>query len=384
LVGINLRTVLLGVPPDLPTLHHTLSLSYSAGGFLTSLPVLLMALGAIPGAYLISRIGPRQAVATGLGVVGAGAALRALAPSALPLFLFTIVLALGIAVCQPAMPGLAQAWFPDRVGRAVAIYSNGLLIGEIIAASLTLPFLLSPLGWQAALAAWSIPVLIMVPIWLLLAPPERPRESAAPIRWLPDWRSGATLRLGFLMGTASLLYFGMNTWIPDTLDARGAHGMIPLTLGSLNVMQLPVSLALTVYGPRLLGQRWPYVVAAVGSLLGVAGYISFPAETAPVWAGMIGAASTLAFILNLGLPALLEPSEVARASGFMFTIGYGTAFFGPALGGVLWDLSGHSTQGYPAALVPMGLAAVGMLLLGVTLPSMARIAARRATSAAGS
>lgn len=376
--------MLLGVPPVLPTLHHTLSLSYSAGGFLTSLPVLLMALGAIPGAYLISRIGPRQAVATGLGVVGAGAALRALAPSALPLFLFTIVLALGIAVCQPAMPGLAQAWFPDRVGRAVAIYSNGLLIGEIIAASLTLPFLLSPLGWQAALAAWSIPVLIMVPIWLLLAPPERPRESAAPIRWLPDWRSGATLRLGFLMGTASLLYFGMNTWIPDTLDARGAHGMIPLTLGSLNVMQLPVSLALTVYGPRLLGQRWPYVVAAVGSLLGVAGYISFPAETAPVWAGMIGAASTLAFILNLGLPALLEPSEVARASGFMFTIGYGTAFFGPALGGVLWDLSGHSTQGYPAALVPMGLAAVGMLLLGVTLPSMARIAARRATSAAGS
>ena len=37
LVGINLRTVLLGVPPALPTLHRALGLSYSAAGLLTSL-----------------------------------------------------------------------------------------------------------------------------------------------------------------------------------------------------------------------------------------------------------------------------------------------------------------------------------------------------------
>ena len=37
LVGINLRTVILGVPPTLPSLHRTLALSYSAGGLLTSL-----------------------------------------------------------------------------------------------------------------------------------------------------------------------------------------------------------------------------------------------------------------------------------------------------------------------------------------------------------
>src|SRR2546426_6269147 len=61
LVGVNLRTVILGVPPTLPALHQALRLSYSAAGLLTSLPVFLMAAGAIPRAYLVSRVGARRA-----------------------------------------------------------------------------------------------------------------------------------------------------------------------------------------------------------------------------------------------------------------------------------------------------------------------------------
>jgi CP family cyanate transporter-like MFS transporter len=326
-----------------------------------------MAAGAIPGAYLITRVGPRRAVAIGLALVTAGAALRAVIPAAPPLFLFTGVLALGIAVSQPAMPSLAQAWFSRSIARALAIYSNGLLIGEVAAASITLSLLLVPFGWQVALWSWALPAGIVLLLWLLLTPASED-GAAESSRWLPDWRSGSMLRIGLLMGTASLIYFGMNTWIPDTLDARGAHSLITPSLASLNIMQLPVSLFLTFLGQTLLGRRWPYVLASIGSMLGIAAYGLGPTAGAVVWVGIVGAASTLAFILNLGLPALLSPAEVARASGFMFTIGYGTAFFGPALGGVLWDLSGHVSGHYMLALLPMALAAVAMLLLGLTLP----------------
>src|SRR5207237_3900409 len=99
-------------------------------------------------------------------------------------------------------------------------------------------------------------------------------------------------------------------------------------------------------------------------VVGVAGYALAPVATAPLWAGLAGAASSLAFILNLGLPALLSPSEVARTSGFMFTVGYGAAFFGPALGGVIWDWTGY----FRFALVPMLVGALAMLLLGATVP----------------
>src|SRR5437899_6558190 len=268
LVGVNLRTVILGVPPTLPALHQALSLSYSAAGLLTSLPVLLMAAGAIPGAYLVSRVGARRAVAVGLALVALGAALRGAFPNAAMLFTFTVVLALGIAVSQPAMPSLAQAWFPARIGRAIAIYSNGLLVGEVIAASITLPLLLVPFGWQLALALWAVPAAIVLALWLIVTPASEGAAATAGA-WLPDWRSGQMLRVGLLMGGASLVYFGMNSWIPDTLDARQAHALIPLTLGTLNAMQIPVSFWLTLRGDRMLGRRWPYVVAGLGSSVAV-------------------------------------------------------------------------------------------------------------------
>src|SRR2546426_7763045 len=76
LVGVNLRTVILGVPPTLPALHRALNLSYSAAGLLTSLPVFLMAAGAIPRAHPVSRIGPRRAGPGGPPPAPAGAAAR--------------------------------------------------------------------------------------------------------------------------------------------------------------------------------------------------------------------------------------------------------------------------------------------------------------------
>jgi CP family cyanate transporter-like MFS transporter len=323
-------------------------------------------------------VGARRAVAVGLALVALGAALRGAFPNAALLFAFTVVFALGIAVAQPAMPSLAQGWFPTRIGRAMAIYSNGLLVGEVIAASITLPLLLVPFGWQLALAFWAIPAAIVLALWLLVTPATEAAVATAGA-WLPDWRSGRMLRVGLLMGGASLVYFGMNSWIPDTLDARHAHALIPLTLGALNAMQLPVSFWLALRGDSMLGRRWPYVVAGFGSLLGVAGYALAPAGSAPVWAGLAGAAASLGFILNLGLPALFTPAEVARTSGFMFAIGYGAAFFGPALGGFAWDWTGQ----YRFALLPMLVGGVAMLVFGATLPGMeVRPAARSAGSPA--
>jgi MFS transporter, CP family, cyanate transporter len=46
LVGFNLRSVILGVPPVLPLIQHDLGLSYTLTGFLTALPVLALAVGA--------------------------------------------------------------------------------------------------------------------------------------------------------------------------------------------------------------------------------------------------------------------------------------------------------------------------------------------------
>jgi len=359
--------VLLGVPPALPTLHHALGLTYTAAGLLTSLPILIMALGAVPGALAVSRLGPRRAVTIGLALIAAGSLLRGALPSAAVLFAFTLLLALGIAITQPVLPRVVQEWFPRNVGRATALYSNGLLVGEVLAATITLPLLLQrwALGWQGALAAWAGPVAICLLLWLVLAPPVRSGSRRGPDPWIPRWRSRRSWHLGLLMAGASLPYFGMNTWIPDTLDVRHAGNLTALSLGLLNGMQLPVSALAAVAGNAVVGRRWPYVLGGTACVVGVAGYVLAPVALAPVCASLVGAGSGLVFIMNLALPALMvPPADVARLSAFMFTVGYAVAFVGPALGGRAWDLTGL----WAMALLPVGIASAAVLLLGASLP----------------
>ena len=372
LVGINLRTPLLSVPPVLPELHERLGLSHGAAGLLTTLPLLVMALGGMLGALAVTRLTARRAVGVGLALVTAGTVLRGALPSNRTLFAFTLLLALGIAVSQPALPSLVQAWFPSHLGRATAVFSNGLLAGEVLAATITLPLLLDGLrlGWQGSLAAWALPAGVTLILWMALTTGGPSAVGLRPARWLPDLGSGNAWRVALLMAGASVVYFGMNTWIPDTLAARRESGLIPAALGLLNFMQIPVSLALTVAGDRLIGRRWPYVAAGLGCSLGIAGFAWGPVAASPGFAGLIGAGSSLVFVLNLALPALLAPAEVARVSGFMFMVGYGCAFLVPAAGGLAWDRTGDPL----AALLPIAVSAVVIVGLGLTLPRLSRSA----------
>src|SRR6266705_4102057 len=51
LLGFNLRSVILAVPPVLPLIQRDLGLSYSETGLLTALPVLVLAVGALPAGF---------------------------------------------------------------------------------------------------------------------------------------------------------------------------------------------------------------------------------------------------------------------------------------------------------------------------------------------
>src|SRR5690242_8000712 len=76
LAGNSLRLTMLAVPPLLPTIHRALRFDETLVGALTSLPVLLLAVAAVPGSLLIARIGPRRALLAGFSLVALAGALR--------------------------------------------------------------------------------------------------------------------------------------------------------------------------------------------------------------------------------------------------------------------------------------------------------------------
>jgi MFS transporter, CP family, cyanate transporter len=231
LLGIDLRAVILGVLPILPLIGHDLGLDHTATGLLTALPVLVFGALALPSGVLAGRIGGRTSVALGLALLAAGALLRMAWPAALPLYAFTVLLSVGIAIAQTAAPVLVRQWFPSHVGLVAALFTDGLIIGEAVAAGATVPLmgaLFGPDGWRGAFLIWSIPVVATLALWLLLAPAAlatTPRQSAGDALPAAPYGTAApepprrvsALHMGSLLGCGSLMYFGMNGMMPMKL-----------------------------------------------------------------------------------------------------------------------------------------------------------------------
>ena len=390
LVGINLRTTLLSVPPLLAQIQADLGLSYTATGLLSALPTLVMGLGAWPAGRIGGRIGGRAAVGWGMAIMVVATVARGLFPAVFTLYLFTIGASAGVALAQTSIPMLARQWFPDRIGFVSAIFTVGLTLGETIAASLTVPLMrawFGPNAWPAALLVWAVPATLTLALWLWLAPPA-PTTQVALGGALTEARqagSGSGVRaggarpnvspwvIGGVMGAGSLIYFGMNNWIAPYNQAIGAEAMTPVALFAINVAQLPVTIGMTPIAGRLAGRRWPFIVAGVVSLVAVMGWLWTPATLQPLWGAMMGASSAGVFTLSIALPALYgHDGSVARLTGSSLTVSYTAAFVGPFIGGALWDAF-H----LPAlALFPVLLAAAALLALPAWLPRWDTGAAR--------
>ena len=140
------------VPPVIPLVTADLHMSATQVGILGGLPAVLFACAAIPGSLLIARFGALATLVIGLLATALGSALRGVVPDVALLYAATVVTAFGVAVMQPALPPLVRAWLPHRIGFGTAVYTNGLLVGEII------PVLLTGLcwccRWSATAGAW--------------------------------------------------------------------------------------------------------------------------------------------------------------------------------------------------------------------------------------
>jgi len=381
-VGINLRSVILGVPPVLPLIKGALGLSYTETGLLTALPTLMMGGFAWFSGLLVERIGGRVAVAIGLALLAFGALMRAVWPVGFALYLFTIILSLGIALGQTTVPVLIRRWFPTRIGLASALFTDGLILGETIGAGFTVPAMLLFLGktaWAATFIFWGLLVIVALACWLWLAPPAPPTRGAfAPVttaeqmavldasKVQPAQAKPVSFVIpGLLLGSGSLMYFAMNSWIATYNQAIHAAGYTSLALTTLNALQLPASLGVTFFAQRLVGRRWPFIAGGVVSLVAVTGWVVTPPGVEFIWAALLGASSALVFALGLALPALLAaPTQVARLTGMTLTLSYSMAFIGPFIGGGLWDLFGLP----PLAFLPVALAATLLIGLGTFLP----------------
>ncbi|MGB3447934.1 MAG: MFS transporter [Xanthobacteraceae bacterium] len=361
LAGNASRLTILAVPPILALIIVDLKLTGTEVGILNAIPPALFALAAIPGSLLIARVGATNALVVGLIITAAGSALRGFAFDTLVLFGATVIMSAGVAVMQPSLPPLVRQWVPRRIGFATALYTNGLLVGEILPVVFAGALLMLLAGsWRGSLVFWSIwPALIALMI-ILVQPRGEGRVSAQHRHWMPDWRDPVLWKIALAMSANNQAYFCTNAFLPGFLLQQGQTDFIVPALSALNAGQLPASFILLLVASRLERRKWPLVAAGVFSLVGVAIIVfSTSVWTVALGAAVVGFSCAWGLTLLLSLPALLfAPDDVPRVSAGMFTVGYGVAVLISIVGGRLWDITGQAAF----AFLPIAIAILPLVL----------------------
>ena len=115
LVGWTLRVPILAAPPLATRISDSFGLGEAAEGALTMLPVVMVAAGAVPAAWIIARFGLRRAIVAGLLVMTAGSVGRGQVPSSTELFIVSAIMGLGVALFQTALPAATRVWTPTTL-----------------------------------------------------------------------------------------------------------------------------------------------------------------------------------------------------------------------------------------------------------------------------
>ena len=354
LVGWTLRVPILSAPPLAADIADAFGLGEAGIGALTMLPVVALAFGAIPAALIIARFGLRGAIVGGVLVMTAMSVARGFVPTSATLFLVSILMGLGVAVFQTALPAATQAWVPSHVALGSAVYLNGMMLGELSGAGLTLPMVLPLAGgdWRVALMLWAIPILCIAVLVAVARLPRAqgvsqevfqseshqiPTDLAPKQTALPRWNDLKVWQYGFLAAGSIVTFFVINAYAGSLLRSRGEHEALEGLLLAYNSMPLLGSFAVLAM-PRWIGACRPIAVSGLLSAIGLAGFVFLQGWASWISALVAGFTVTIEMILLLSLPAVIARGQaVTRLNAGMTLIGFLIAFILPLIGGLLAD-----------------------------------------------
>ncbi|QGM21520.1 MFS transporter [Spiribacter sp. 2438] len=367
--GLYLRLTVMVAPPLAPVIAEDLGLGEALTGSLTTLPILMLAVAGIGASFLISRIGARNTLIIALCLVALTSAMRG-AGETVTLFIATAAMGFAIAAIQPALPTLITQWWPTRIALGTAVYMNGMLVGEVLGSTLTIPLML-PLAdgnWRLAILLWSMPALLPALALLLFSrSPARDRDDSG--RWMPEWRKPLVWRLGALLGASGALFFGSNAYLGSVLGARGESDLLALGLILLNGTQLLASLLMFRLARFWTGRSAPLILLMLLGITSLTLFVLVPGYPGLAMLFPAGLAAGMMLILMAGLPPLYaRGTETAALAAGMFGIGAIINFAVPLGGGLVADITGAPG----AAIVPILVYSALVVPLARGLPPLPR------------
>ena len=344
-------------------IRSDLSLSYAQAGLVFGAWQLVYIVVSYPAGLFVDRVGTRRALTLGALLVAASAYGRAIAIDFPTLFAAVALFGCGGPIVSIGLPKVVAGWFTGRP-RAVAsgIYTTGSTSGNVVALAATNALILPLLGsWRLTCTAYGVLATAIAVGWWLLARDPPPADGRGRHDGPGAWRTVVQTRAVWLVVvvgfTGFMIGHGFRNWLPQILESKG---LSPADAGYLAALPGVSSIFGSILIARLAARvgRKPVVatllLVVAASLLAVSVFDGPALVLILVVQGFCAGA-----ILPLLLSMLMDLREVGAsamgtAAGMYFAFGEIGGFAGPALMGLLKDLTGAFTTGL-------------VLLAGITL-----------------
>ncbi|MFD3486637.1 CynX/NimT family MFS transporter [Streptomyces sp. NPDC058665] len=359
LVAANLRATLTGVGTLLPAIEQDTGLSASAGGVLSTLPLLTFAATSPFVGRASHRVGTTRLLVASLAVLAAGTVIRSL-PSIACLFAGTVILSGAIAVGNVLLPTVIRTHVPGpKVHTVSALYVTAMGLVAALSSGISVPLAGAlPGTWHSALAWGVVVTLAALAVWLPRLRGTRTDGSVqsdgthAPT----PWRSWLAWQVSFFMGLQSLAFYTAVAWLPSILSKQG---MSTTAAGWMLFYYQLVALITSMLLPLITrGRHDQRFVAAAGSALVAGGFtiLLFLPALAVAACTLLGLGAGVCLVLALSFQSQRAsgPSETTALAGMAQSIGYLVAATGPLLLGILHDTT-NSWTGALTLLIALSL-----------------------------
>jgi len=354
LIASMLRAPITGVGSVVSTIGEDLSLSSSASGFLTTIPLLAFGLLSVLVGKFSQQLGVGRMILGGLLFLTVGIIARSYT-GITGLFAGTAVIGMGIAIGNVLVPAIVKASFPTKVGIMTSAYTTAMSVFSGIAGGISVP-LTNIWGWEMALFIWIVLPLLTIILWLpqiKMKLKGEPRRKGSNII-----KDSTTWWIAIYMGVQSMLFYCFVAWFATILQS---YGYDQETAGYYNSAYLFLGIPGSILIPAMAGKRKSQSGIAVAlSLLYIVG-IGAMLFAKNQWALLLaviccGFCSGSCIALAMALFGLhtKNAADTSALSGLAQSVGYILAALGPIIMGKLFDLSGSWT-------VPM------LFLLGTTI-----------------
>lgn len=389
LVAINLRLAITSASALLTALTAAGALTPATAVLIPAIPTAAFAAAGVSTARLAARLGAERTVALGMLALALGLLLRVV-PAPWAVVGGTVVATGGLAIVNILLPAIVRAHFGRSIGPVTTAYTTAMSLGSALSAAVAVP-VASALGSPTAgLAAWAVPAVVGLLVWLLVMPlrPAAPATVAVAAtlstaggsraRAVREPLPAGTLLLASYFAFQALLSYVVMGWLPSIAHDAGLPAeRSGVLLGVAMAVGVPATALVVPLSRGIKRMRTGFTLIALASSAGTLGLLLAPTAAPELWAALLGF-GMCAFPLVLALIAGFgrNAAEAARVSTVVQSTGYTVATLGPLGAGALRQATGSWTP----VLVLLIVIALAQGLNGLILTRS--IARQRGRSAA--